>query len=300
LIGANASGPGRSIPLANSKSLTESNLRLIGGEGDTLWIGGAKNYRRSMFDSPVSDAYLAKLDREGHVVWESEIARNRENEIQDMASLSGGDVVIVGKENDTNWLARFSKEGRKSWEKTFGLGKIASVAVMDDTIVVAAFEANDGTTAQRVLAHVAMWRFSDAGELLDHHIIRDEIARGPHSSWLMKVVLRPNAIYVFSAWTESWAEPRSPKPLNVVKMDTQARVLWRKDIADTILQTRIGPSLCSLDVTVLASGSTLIGCGILGGTNFFRLDANTGESNQFFCRIDCDQTAMDHPGGPNS
>jgi hypothetical protein len=155
LVGADASGPGRKLSLANFKSLPEPPLRMVADSGDTLWIGGTKNHRRSISGSPLSDAYLAQFDREGHLRWNLDISHKRENAIQDMAALASGDIVIVGIDDDHNWLARVAKDGRVSWETTFGLGKIASVAVMDDTIIVAAFATSDDSVPAREQARVA-------------------------------------------------------------------------------------------------------------------------------------------------
>jgi hypothetical protein len=277
LVGANESGPGRPVPLANSKSLPGSSARLVEGQGNTLWIGGTRNTRSGTFGGMLSDGYLAKIDREGHLSWELEFARrNREIELQSIASLASGDVVVAGKEDNYSWLARVSKDGRLSWEKTFGLGAIASVAVMGDVILVAAFETSAEQVTGPIQARVVLWRFSDAGELLGQQIIRDEITQIPSTLWVMKVTVAVNAIYVFSSWTEPWI-PRSAKPLNIVKMDAQGHVLWQKEIADTLRQSRVGPSPCVHAVAVLADGSALADCLAEGGVKLFRLEPNTGE-----------------------
>ncbi|MEA2820227.1 MAG: hypothetical protein QOJ86_2231 [Bradyrhizobium sp.] len=277
LVGANESGPGRPVALANSRSLPGSSARLVEGQGNTLWIGGTRNTRSATFGGLLSDGYLAKIDREGHLSWELEFARsNRKIELQSIASLPSGDVVVAGREDNHSWLARVSKDGRLSWEKTFGLGAIASVAVMGDVILAAAFEEIGEPVAGRIPARVVLWRFSDAGELLGRQIIRDEIAQSPSTLWVMKVTVAANAIYVFSSWTEPWT-PSTAKPLSVVKMDAQGRVLWQKEIADTILQTRAGPLPCVHGVLVLADGSALADCLAEGGVKFFRLEPNTGE-----------------------
>jgi hypothetical protein len=290
LVGASVAGPGRSLPLAD-RSMPESNFRLIDG-GDTLWLGGTKNFRRSVSGSSLSDGYLAKIDREGHVVWDLEIARSRENAILDLAALSSGDVIVTGREDDRNWLARISQDGRISWEKTIGLGKISSVAVIGEEIIVAAFEASNAANAGRDQAQVAIWRFSGTGQLLGHQIVRDDVARNPSSLWLIKAAVGHDAIYVFSAWTESTQNSRSSKPLGVVKMDKQGRVLWKTEIADTVIPTRLGLQLCVRGVVTLVDGSVLVDCAVEGGIKFFRLDANTGEVAQLFLpnlqRSNCD------------
>jgi hypothetical protein len=204
-------------------------------------------------------------------------------------------VVVAGRDGDHAWLARVSKDGRLSWEKTFGLGKVASVAVMGDVILVAAFEASGEPVAGRIQAHVALWRFSLAGESLGHQIVRDEIAQNPNTTWIMKVTTAPNTIYVFSAWTQLSMSPIATKPLSVVKMDMQGHVVWQKEIADTSVQTRIGSSLCVHAVGVLADGSALADCPVDGGIKLFRLEPNAGEIARTFLpniqRQNCDGMA---------
>ncbi|RXT44837.1 hypothetical protein [Bradyrhizobium betae] len=139
----------------------------------SIWIGGTTNKGRSYASAPLSDAYLAKVGPDGHLVWEVVIARKRENSIFDMAILPSGDAVIIGREDDANWLARISGDGEILWEKTFGLGEIASVAVLNDLIAVMAFEAVEGE-AKGAGARVALWRFETEGQLLDHHVVRDD------------------------------------------------------------------------------------------------------------------------------
>jgi hypothetical protein len=282
LVGTNESGPGRKVPIANSSKMPEEDVRLVEGQGDILWIGGTRNTRAATFGGLLSDGYLAKIDREGRLIWELDIAHNRKTELQSIASLPSGDVVVAGKEENHTWLVRVLKDGRIAWTKTFGLGAIASVAVVGDVILVAAFEAIGEPVAGRIPARVALWRFSDAGELLGRQIIRDEIAHRPTSSWVMKVTVAANAIYVFSAWMDLLASPETTTPLGIVKMDMQSHVLWQKEIADTFYRTRIGSSLCVRATVVLSDGSVLADCRGEGGIKLFRLEPSAGEITQSF------------------
>ncbi len=292
LVGANESGPGQAVPIANSSAMPEADVRLVEGQDNTLWIGGTRNIRAATFGGLLSDGYLAKIDREGRLSWELEIAHDRKTELQSIASLPSGDVVVAGKEDNRSWLARVSKDGRLSWEKTFGLGKIASVAVMGDVILVAAFEASGSPVAGRDPARVALWRFSDTGEMLDHQTIRDTaLAHSPSSSWVMKVIVATNTIYVFSAWTDLLSSPTTTTPLSIVKMDMTSHILWQKEVGDTSLRTQVGSLVCVRAVVVLADGSALTDCSE-GGIKLFRLAPDAGEITRNFLpntqRPNCD------------
>lgn len=277
--GADASGPGRIIPLIDLGLSSDPQLRLIEGVGETLWLVGTTNHGRSFASSPVSDGYLAKMDRAGNVKWTLKIARGRENAVQDLASLSSEDVIIVGRENDHNWLARISTDGRIVWEKTFGLGRVASVAVVGEKILVAGFDVTeDGQPRTRERAQVAMWHFDKSGAPLSRQVIRDEIADSPSTLWYMRIVSRNDAVYVLSAWTE-WL---SSRPLSVVKIDASERIVWQKEIPETVVPGRVKPLLCIGGTSVLADGSPLIDCSVAGGIKFFRLQPDTGAIVQSF------------------
>lgn len=136
LISASALGVGSRVPLQSAKKLIPYDIHSAVAADGSIWIGGTTNIGRSYASAPLSDAYLAKLGPDGHLVWEIVTARKREHAIFDMAVLSSGDAVIVGREDDTNWLARISGDGKIIWEKTFGTGRGASVAVLNDLIAV--------------------------------------------------------------------------------------------------------------------------------------------------------------------
>lgn len=212
-------------------------------------------------------------------------ASSNEQSLSSSATIIPGGSVLspdvpAGGQRVTSPSARVLKDGRISWTKTFGLGAIASVAVMGDVILVAAFEAIGEPVAGRIPARVSLWRFSDAGELLGQQIICDEIAHRPTSSWVMKVAVAADAIYVFSAWTDLSASPITTALLGIVKMDMQGHILWQKEIADTFYRTRIGSSLCVRATVVLSDGSVLADCRGEGGIKLFRLEPSAGEITQ--------------------
>ena len=275
LIGLSESGFGRTIPLSIDAAPLGRELRLAGGPGDTLWIGGSTNFRRTMSSSGLSDGYLAKLDRQGHVAWERQFGRDRRREIQDLASLDAGDVVVVGRDDDRTWLARVSADGQVVWEKTFGLGKIASVSAVGDEVWVAAFDRDSADATRTDQGRVTVWRFDGKGEMLGQSIVRDELATRPQTFWLMRILKGPrDAVYVFSAWMERPA----PKPLVVTKMDTQGRILWQKDVPGTIWQGPHHPDvLCELSFVVLENSDAVVACPNKGLTAVTQIAAGTSE-----------------------
>ncbi|WP_146006672.1 hypothetical protein [Bradyrhizobium forestalis] len=256
--------------------LAASAIHLAVAVDGSLWIGGTQNIRRSIGGTPLSDGYIAKLDPTGHVIREIEIARNRENTIVDVAVLPGGDAVIVGREDDANWLARISGDGEIVWEKTFGVGKIASVTVLNDLIAVMAFEAIEGSPVGAGV-RVALWRFDTEGRLLGRQLVRQEPAQTPGSAWLMKVVSGQGDLYAASAWTEPWSKPPSAKPLSVTRIAANGQIIWQKDVPDTVVPGRLGPMPCPRTAIAPLDGGLITFCIAAEGTSLFYLEPATAQ-----------------------
>ena len=133
------------VPLANSKSLyRDQSAHLVEGQGNTLWMGGRRrNTRAATFGGLLSDGYLAKIDREGRLSWELEVAHDRKTELQKYRLPA---IRRRGRRRKRELITAGWRGFRKTddcpREETFGLGAIASVAVMGDVILVAAFEAS--------------------------------------------------------------------------------------------------------------------------------------------------------------
>jgi hypothetical protein len=158
LVGADQSGPGRLIPL----NITGWGLRLVPGPDQTIWIGGVKNPGVLWTGEPVSDGYLAKLDAQGGVIWERQFADKHKREIQSLAPLPSGDVVVVGRYDNKTWLARISGDGQLVWERYLGVGNGVSVTTIGDKIAVAAFKAAPGSSSQSYREDVGFWTYDTA------------------------------------------------------------------------------------------------------------------------------------------
>jgi hypothetical protein len=283
-VGATALGPGRLVPLPTLANVPAQGLRLIRGIADQLWIAGSSNYREGIGGGRLWDAYLAKLDLEGNLKWEHNFAGQSEKEIQDLAALSDGDVVVVGKAGDKTWLARVSADGQVVWERTFGLGSVAAVATVGDNIVVAAFDTDSE----------AVWRFNSAGEPIDHQVVEKINGERPHPIWFIKLFVGKSdgAVYAFSLWSET-LRPRdslSAHPLKVIKLDSQSRVVWREELSQAVLQGlgAVEPepghpaTFCFPPVIgLLANGNPLVACPIMRVAMLIsQIDSTTHELTQ--------------------
>jgi PQQ-like domain len=229
LLRPNEGGPGSLTYLP----LTGNHLRICGGVGETLWIGGvAKERYAGIGSAQMTDGYLAKVDRSGRIFWEQSFGGHSLRTIESLASLPSGDVVVAGRDDERTWLARVSSDGKIVWERFVGSGKGAAVTTIGDRIFLTAFESNTGSAAKSFSEDVAFWSFDETGELRDHHIVREGVnrERGAHFGKL-SIERSSDSIYVLSAWLDFV----SAKAVEVTKLDLQGQVAWRKELPETLL-----------------------------------------------------------------
>jgi len=279
LTGADDSGPGQQTFL----SLNGTNLRISAGVGDVLWIGGFTNHRYAGIASgDVSDAYLVKLDRSGRILWERTFGGDSRRTIESIAALSSGDIVVAGRDNERTWLARVSADGRVIWERFNGTGRSgASVAVVGNRILLAAFEADSKDAAKAFVENVAVWSFDELGILRAHQVIRESMNndRGSSSGRIF-IVGGESAAYVFSAWSDFM----TAKAIETAKVDVEGHVAWRREIAESLpdvpKDVHIRLLTWSTAVTLVGQGNPLITLPIKGRVLTLEIDTATGEVSQ--------------------
>jgi outer membrane protein assembly factor BamB len=221
-------GPGRLIYLQLSNI-----ARRICGTGEALWIGGLANERYAGFGSAkMSDAYLAKVDRNGRIIWERTFGAHSLRTIESLASLPSGDVVVAGRDNERTWLARISGDGKIIWEQFVGSGKGASVTTAGDAIFLTAFEVSADSTVKSFSEDVSIWRFDEMGDMRAHNVIRDGINRERGADFGRLFIESANdSVYVLSAWLEF----TSAKLVDVTKLDLHGDLVWHKELSETFL-----------------------------------------------------------------
>jgi hypothetical protein len=275
LFGADKAGPGRLIPLP----IQAQRLHLVESSKQTLWIGGVKNYRFSgRTYNYMSEAFLAHVDREGHVIWERTFGQQTQREIQSLAALPSGEVAVAGRDNESAWLARISVQGNIVWERYFGLGKGASVGTAGDRIIVTALDADEDAANKGYRENVALWTFDSAGDIVDRQIIREGI-NTKEGSFFAYLAVRPlnDDIYVFSAWLDMFA----PKPMEVAKLDRRGHLTWRQEMPETIRRRANGSiTYCRAGITILSSGDPLLACSIMQTLTLYQLHAQSGGAVQ--------------------
>jgi hypothetical protein len=275
LLGPNATGPGRSVEL---RHLSGSGLKLTSGVNDTLWISGYEDSRYSLFGGYLSEGYLVKLDKKGSIKWERRFGSQTERNIQSVASLPTGDVVVSGKDRKRTWLARISDEGNLVWERFFALGKGSSVIAIGETLLVATFDVHNNQFNQSYQEDVTLFVFSDTGQLLERYAMREAINNNMMFYFgNLSLVRSDDAIYLIS----EWGGIPNAKPVGVSKLNFSGKPIWTRELPETSTAITSGAGktrTCSIIFTALDGGDLMIGCIVADRIQFIRLNSQTGTS----------------------
>ena len=269
LVEPGKAGPGQSIPLA----IKARSLHIAEDGHGTFWIGGVW-HRHMVGIAPhyESEAYLAKVDGRGSLIWERRYGQKTERTIQSLTALRSGGVVVTGINDDTTWLARISEDGEILWERFFGAGNLNSVMAKDQKIIVAALAAR-GTDYRTYAEDVGLWTFDENGSLLDQRTVRRAINSMRGLRGFGEILVHPaeGGIYVFSS---SWS--RGGSPTEAVKLDEKGNVLWRAEMPWPSDER----NHCTSGITVLPGGDPLIACSRHNTFLLARLSSGTGAVSQ--------------------
>ena len=270
LVGATRSSFGLPIPLP----IKSYQLKITEGAEDTLWIGGARGAKVSIASTHLSYGYLAKVDRRGHLFWERDYGGETERSIQSITPLASGDVVVSGQDSDRTWLARISKDGNIVWERFVGIGKGSATTAIDGVgiITLAALEVCQCNESYR--EDVAVWSFDQAGELLDHRVIREGINRVPNQSAAqIRIETGKDSIYVLSVWSAFQAQP-----FEIARLDFRREHVWSKRFPKTVSRHGGFEDARFPTTVVLSNGDILFAMWEQWPTYVLsRLDAATGD-----------------------
>jgi hypothetical protein len=278
LVGVNRTGFGTPIPL----SMKAYGLRIAEGTGGVLWVGGLADAMVSIISTHLSHAYLAKVDRQGRLLWERHYGEQSERSIQSVSALASGDVVVSGKENDRTWLAKISSDGNVIWERFVGIGKGSTVATQDGVILLAAIDLCMCNEAYR--EDLAVWAFDQAGAMVDHQFVRQGINSNPRESAAqIEFETADDSIFVLSVWAAFQA-----KPLEVTKLNAKRELIWTKSFPRTVWRrgnfsgaNLPARGLLSNGDIVLAMREQLVSADFV----LSRLDAATGDLSETLVRM---------------
>jgi hypothetical protein len=248
-------------------------VSIAAGPGDEIWVGGGVNFYRDIASAPHGDAYLAKLDVTGRVIWEKSYGNGDLRSIQSMAALPTGDVAVIGPEgHDAMWLARVDSDGRRLWERRIGNGLGAAVAALaDGRLVVVGFAAAEpGPTSEDRQISLTAWIVDATGQILTKTRIRTDL-----DFTFADIAIRTtqDAVYVASGSHSS-----RTSPVEISKLALDGALLWRKTLSDTVVIKNIFTRVtCSAALAIAPTGDIWVACSLSDQIQLYRLDPYSGE-----------------------
>ena len=261
----------------------------LGAEGQT-WLGGYSN--DCIASDSHRDAYLAKLDGAGRLVWQRSYGNGGWRAIESMAPAAAGGVVAVGRAMRASWLGKVAADGTLLAEHSFGNGNGAAVVpVHGGHFLVLGF--NGESRAATHQDDLSAWVLDDAGELHGPTRVRDVLIQaGSSYSGQVAASAVADGAYVASNVSDLF----HPQAVEVARVDLMGAPLWRQSLPDTISakETRVTTfSTCNPALATLAGGDALVVCALDGQIQLYRLDRATGK--QKAVRLPLPECQRDHP-----
>lgn len=263
----------------------------LGAEGQT-WLGGYSNDYMGIASDSHRDAYLAKLDGTGKLLWERSYGKGGWLAIESIAPTATGGVVGVGRDMRASWLAKIAADGTLLTEHGFDNGKGAAVVPLHGgRFLVLGFNGEGQAAAYQ--DDLSAWVLDDAGALRGPTRVREALNRAS-GSYFGRVAASAVAdgAYVASNWSELF----QPQAVEVARVGPEGTPLWRQSLPDTISakETRVTTfSTCDPALATLAGGDALVACALDGEIQLYRLNGATGE--QRAVRLPLPECQRDHP-----
>ena len=266
----------------------------LGAEGGT-WLGGFSDSHDSYMGFTWGvhrDAYLAKLDGTGRVVWKRSYGEGRSLSIQSIAPATAGGAVGVGRGlNRSSWLGKVGPDGTLLTERGFGNGKGAVVVPLPDGRFLIAGYATEGQAAT-YQDDLSTWVLDEVGELHGPTRVREALNRA-RGNYLGNVTASAasDGAYVAS----NWRDMSHAQAVEVARVGPDGALLWRHALPDTIATDArtIYFNTCNPALTTLADGDALVACALNGQIQLYRLNRDTGE--QKAARLALPECQRDHP-----
>lgn len=266
----------------------------LGAEGGT-WLGGFSdshdNYTGLNWDVH-RDAYLAKLDGAGSLLWKRSYGEGGSLSIESIAPATTGGAVGVGRGlNRSSWLAKVGPDGTLLAERRFGNGKEATVVPLrDGQFLVAEFTTGGQTAIYR--DDLLTWVLDEAGELHGPTWVREALNQAI-GSYFGKVAASAVADGAYVA--SNWSYDVRPQAVEVARVGPDGTLLWRQTLPNTIgKDTRmIYFNTCNPALATLADGDALVACALNGQIQLYRLDRDTGAERAV--RLPLPECQRDHP-----
>jgi len=273
-LGTNKDGIGSEVLLPRDGSWP---LGINSGAGGDLWLSGFANQWMFVPGDTKRDAYLAKYDTDGNLIWERTYGWWDFRMITRVVPLPSGDLVVAGAHGrDGGWIAKLDQSGSILWEHDMGLRQGVGVAALPDGyLAVTAIEGAGEKSAYR--EHVTVFVFNANGALVRRTIIREDLndSSGAHFGSVGMAAVA-DGIYVITTWTHD----SRPRTTEVAKVAPDGTILWKRQLPQTVLDNGTGwKSVCRPSLAALSDGDAIVGCAAASGELlFYRLASATGEA----------------------
>ena len=282
----------RWLPTEPKPNRSSAVLSLAISAGGETWLGGFSNSYMGVASDVHRDAYLAKLDGAGKLVWGRSYGTGGWLAIGSMAPTATGGVVGVGRGLDASWLAKVAADGTLLMERGFGNGKGAVVVPLRDGRFLLAGYTAEGRAAT-YQDDFSTWVLDEVGDLHGPTRVREALNRASAYNYgHVAASAAADGAYLAS----SWSDTSHPRAVEVARVGPDGALLWRHALPDTVSAKdarTIHVNTCNPALATLADGDALVACALNGQIQLYRLDRDTGA--QTAVRLPSPECQRDHP-----
>jgi hypothetical protein len=243
----------------------------------TVWAGGFNNSYTDIGSAGHSDIYLAKYGTVGKPVWEKLYGTGA---IWKLAPTASEDIVVIGFKQGRSWFARISPDGRVVWETHIDkYNPISVTETADKKFVVIGYIMKSDAINSPSTSESALILDGNGKELSRTAISTQPYALASDTS----VISVKDAIYVAS----SWADFRRVNPVEITKLNSSGKLLWRKPLSDTISlnSTHNEWRSCRPTMIVSSSGQPIVACALNGLIQLYNINGLTGSYHENYINL---------------
>jgi hypothetical protein len=264
--------------------------KVAAAQGGALWLAGSTNYYLGIASDPNSDAYIAKVDSTGRVLFEKAFGEGLYGPgIGTITVLPSGEVVATGGQvYGPLWIAKLTPQGDVEWLHSFPRkdeplssrdgGRPSGVALKsiasgpNGELIAAGFKKID-----RAGADVAtFWVLNPKGEPINEIQVGNPVSNfnTPHDEGA-KIEVTADSFYVLFSH-ELATDKVLPQPALLTRVDMTGKLLSVKEIQNPIVtNTRFVETIPAF--FVLPNSKIIVAWQIDAKIKLFLLDTQTGD-----------------------
>jgi hypothetical protein len=264
--------------------------RVAAGREGTFWLVGNTNRYLSFSSAPESDAYIAKVDLTGHVLFEKAFGEELYGPgIGTITVLPSGEVVVTGGQvYGPLWIAKLTTEGDVEWLHAFprrdeplssrdggkpsGIGLKSIASGPNGELIAAGFKGTGWTGSDAP----TLWILNDQGEPTNEIQVGNPVSNfRTFYEERAQIEVTSDSFYVLFSHLLA-TEKISPQPALLARVDMTGKLLSVKEIANPMVTNSpfVGnaPALF-----VLPSSKIMVAWPVKATIRLFVLDVQTGD-----------------------